>query len=160
MRDLGSIPSPMNAFLLNVGLETLHLRMPQHVSNAQAVAEFLQQHPAVAWVHYPGQPTNASYALAQKYMPQGTCGVMSFGLKGTRDDAVAFMDRLRLIAIVTHIADARSCVLHPASHTHRQMSEQQLREAGVDPELIRLSAGIEDKEDILDDLRQALSLTP
>lgn len=156
MRDLGSIPSPMNAFLLNIGLETLHLRMPQHCKNAQAVAEFLEQHPQVAWVHYPGLKSDASYQLAQKYLPQGTCGVMSFGLKGTREDAVAFMDRLKMIAIVTHVADARSCILHPASHTHRQLTDEQLQAAGIASDLMRLSAGIEDKDDIIEDLRQAL----
>ncbi len=156
MRDLGSIPSPMNAFLLNIGLETLHLRMPQHCKNAQAVAEFLEQHPQVAWVHYPGLKSDASYQLAQKYLPQGTCGVMSFGLKGTREDAVAFMDRLKMIAIVTHVADSRTCVLHPASHTHRQLSEEQLQAAGIAPDLIRLSVGIEDVEDIIADIRQAM----
>lgn len=156
MRDLGSIPSPMNAFLLNIGLETLHLRMPQHCKNAQAVAEFLEQHPQVAWVHYPGLKSDASYQLAQKYLPQGTCGVMSFGLKGTREDAVAFMDRLKMIAIVTHVADARSCILHPASHTHRQLTDEQLQAAGIASDLMRLSVGIEDKDDIIEDLCQAL----
>ena len=156
MRDLGSIPSPMNAFLLNIGLETLHLRMPQHCKNAQAVAEFLELHPQVAWVHYPGLKSDASYQLAQKYLPQGTCGVMSFGLKGTREDAVAFMDRLKMIAIVTHVADARSCILHPASHTHRQLTDEQLQAAGIASDLMRLSVGIEDKDDIIEDLRQAL----
>ena len=156
MRDLGSIPSPMNAFLLNIGLETLHLRMPQHCKNAQAVAEFLEQHPQVAWVHYPGLKSDASYQLAQKYLPQVTCGVMSFGLKGTREDAVAFMDRFKMIAIVTHVADARSCILHPASHTHRQLTDEQLQAAGIASDLMRLSVGIEDKDDIIEDLRQAL----
>ena len=156
MRDLGSIPSPMNAFLLNIGLETLHLRMPQHCKNAQAVAEFLEQHPQVAWVHYPGLKSDASYQLAQKYLPQGTCGVMSFGLKGTREDAVAFMDRLKMIAIVTHVADARSCILHPASHTHRQLTDEQLQAAGIASDLMRSSVRIEDKDDIIEDLRQAL----
>jgi len=156
MRDLGSIPSPMNAFLLNIGLETLHLRMPQHCSNARVAAEFLKSHPRVAWVHYPDLPDDQCHELAQKYMPHGTCGVMSFGLKGSREDAVAFMDHLHMIAIVTHVADARSCVLHPASHTHRQMSDEQLRAAGIEPDLIRFSAGIEDCEDILADLKQAL----
>ena len=156
MRDLGSIPSPMNAFLLNIGLETLHLRMPQHCKNAQAVAEFLEQHPQVAWVHYPGLKSDASYQLAQKYLPQGTCGVMSFGLKGTREDAVAFMDRLKMIAIVTHVADARSCILHPASHTHRQLTDEHLQAAGIASHLMRLSVGIEDKDAIIEDLRQAL----
>ena len=156
MRDLGSIQSPMNAFLLNLGLETLHLRMRQHVANAQAVAEWLEANPDVAWVNYPGLPANKYHALAQKYMPQGTCGVIAFGLKGSRDDAQKFMDNLKLAAIVTHVADARTCVLHPASHTHRQLSDQQLREAGVAPDLIRLSVGIEDADDIINDLDQAM----
>lgn len=156
MRDLGSIQSPMNAFLLNLGLETLHLRMRQHVANAQAVAEWLEANPDVAWVNYPGLPANKYHALAQKYMPQGTCGVIAFGLKGSRDDAQKFMDNLKLAAIVTHVADARTCVLHPASHTHRQLSDQQLREAGVAPDLIRLSVGIEDAADIINDLDQAM----
>ena len=156
MRDLGSIQSPMNAFLLNLGLETLHLRMRQHVANAQAVAEWLEANPDVAWVNYPGLPAHKYHALAQKYMPQGTCGVIAFGLKGSRDDAQKFMDNLKLAAIVTHVADARTCVLHPASHTHRQLSDQQLREAGVAPDLIRLSVGIEDAADIINDLDQAM----
>ena len=156
MRDLGSIPSPHNAFLLNLGLETLHLRMPQHCKNAQKVAEFLHDDPHVAWVHYSGLKDDKNYELAQKYLPNGSCGVMAFGLKGNRETTIKFMDALRLICIVTHVADARSCVLHPASHTHRQLSDEQLREAGVAPDLIRLSVGIEDVEDILDDLRQAL----
>ena len=156
MRDLGSIAAPQNAFLLNLGLETLHVRMERHCSNAQKVAEFLSQDERVAWVNYPGLPDNEDYALAQRYMPKGTCGVMSLGLKGDRATAVKFMDSLRLISIVTHVADARTCVLHPASHTHRQLSDEQLREAGIAPDLIRLSVGIEDIDDILDDLRQAL----
>ena len=156
MRDLGSIPAPQNSFLLNLGLETLHLRMPRHCENAQRVAEFLQSDPRVAWVHYSGLPSDKNYALAQKYMPNGTCGVIAFGVKGDRQTAVRFMDALQLIAIVTHVADARTCVLHPASHTHRQLSDEQLREAGVAPDLIRLSVGIEDVEDILADIRQAL----
>ena len=156
MRDLGSIPSPHNAFLLNLGLETLHLRMPRHCENAQRVAEFLAADDRVAWVHYSGLPGDASYELAQKYLPNGSCGVMAFGLKGDRQTAIKFMDSLRLIAIVTHVADARTCVLHPASHTHRQLSDEQLREAGIAPDLIRLSVGIEDIDDILDDLKQAL----
>ena len=156
MRDLGSIPAPQNSFLLNLGLETLHLRMPRHCENAQRVAEFLQSDPRVAWVHYSGLPSDKNYALAQKYMPHGTCGVIAFGVKGDRQTAVRFMDALQLIAIVTHVADARTCVLHPASHTHRQLSDEQLREAGVAPDLIRLSVGIEDVEDILADIRQAL----
>ena len=156
MRDLGSIPAPQNSFLLNLGLETLHLRMPRHCENAQRVAEFLQSDPRVAWVHYSGLPSDKNYALAQKYMPHGTCGVIAFGVKGDRQTAVRFMDALQLVAIVTHVADARTCVLHPASHTHRQLSDEQLREAGVAPDLIRLSVGIEDVEDILADIRQAL----
>ena len=156
MRDLGSIPAPQNSFLLNLGLETLHLRMPQHCRNAQCVAEYLSNDPRVAWVNYSGLKGDANYERAQKYLPNGSCGVMAFGLKGTRETAIKFMDSLELIAIVTHVADARTCVLHPASHTHRQMSDEQLREAGVAPDLIRLSVGIEDVEDILDDIRQAL----
>ena len=158
MRDLGSIPAPQNSFLLNLGLETLHLRVPRHCENAQRVAEFLQQDDRVAWVHYSGLPGDECYELAQKYLPNGSCGVIAFGLKGTRETAVKFMDSLRLIAIVTHVADARTCVLHPASHTHRQLSDEQLREAGVAPDLIRLSVGIEDVDDILADIRQALDL--
>jgi O-acetylhomoserine (thiol)-lyase len=156
MRDLGSIQAPQNAFLLNVGLETLHLRMARHCENALAVARYLQNHPKITWVKCAMLPEDEQYALAKKYMPGGTCGVMAFGLKGNRDDAVAFMDRLRLIAIVTHVADARSCILHPASHTHRQLSDEQLQQAGIAPDLMRLSVGIEDKDDIIDDLRQAL----
>ena len=156
MRDLGSIPSPHNSFLLNLGLETLHLRVPQHCRNAQRIAEFLEKDERVAWVHYSGLPSDKNYALAQKYLPNGSCGVIAFGLKGNRQTAVEFMDSLKLIAIVTHVADARTCVLHPASHTHRQLSDEQLREAGVAPDLIRLSVGIEDCDDILADIRQAL----
>ncbi len=156
MRDLGSIQSPQNAFLLNLGLETLHLRMPRHCSNAQTVAEALQADPRVAWVNYSGLPGNKYHALAEKYLPNGSCGVIAFGLKGTREDAIRFMDRLKMICIVTHVADARTCVLHPASHTHRQLSDEQLREAGVAPDLIRLSVGIESVDDILADIRQAL----
>ena len=143
MRDLGSIQAPQNAFLLNLGLETLHLRMARHCENAQKVAEFLESCPQVAWVNYPGLKNDKYHALAQKYMPHGTCGVIAFGLKGSREDAIRFMDRLKLAAIVTHVADARTCVLHPASHTHRQLSDEQLIEAGVAPDLIRLSVGIE-----------------
>ena len=156
MRDLGSIPSPQNCFLLNLGLETLHLRMPRHVENAQKVAEWLQNHPKVAWVNYSGLQGDKYYELGQKYLPKGGCGVLAFGLKGTREEAIAFMDRLDFICIVTHVADARTCVLHPASHTHRQMSEEQLLEAGIRPDLIRLSVGIESVEDIIADLDQAL----
>ena len=156
MRDLGSIPAPQNSFLLNLGLETLALRMERHCANAQRVAEFLASDPRVAWVRYPGLPADSCHALAEKYLPQGSCGVMAFGLKGDRETAIRFMDSLGMINIVTHVADLRTCVLHPASHTHRQLSEEQLREAGVAPDLIRLSVGIEDINDILDDLKQAL----
>ena len=156
MRDLGSIPSPMNAFLLNVGLETLHLRVPRHCENATKVAEFLNAHEKVAWVNYAGLKENKYHELAKKYMPNGTCGVISFGLKGGRDVAIPFMDHLKLTAIVTHVADARTCVLNPASHTHRQMTDEQLKEAGIAPDLIRFSVGIENAEDIIADLKQAL----
>ena len=157
MRDLGSIQSPQNSFLLNLGLETLHLRMPQHCRNAQKVAEYLSKNEKVAWVNYCGLPDNKYYSLAQKYMPNGSCGVISFGLKGGRDVSIKFMDSLEFIAIVTHVADARSCVLHPASHTHRQLSDEQLMEAGVRPDLIRLSVGIENADDIIADIEQALN---
>ena len=157
MRDLGSIQSPHNAFLINVGLETLHLRMPRHCSNALTVAKWLEDNPKVAWVNYCDLPGNQYYDLAKKYMPHGSCGVMSFGLKGSRADAERFMDNLKLISIVTHVADARSCVLHPASHTHRQLSDEQLVEAGVAPDLIRLSVGIENVDDIIADLDQAMN---
>lgn len=156
MRDLGSCQSPQNAFLLNVGLETLHLRVPRHCENALKAATYLENHPEVAWVNYPGLKGNRYYELAQKYMPNGTCGVISFGLKGGRSAASTMMEHLELAAVVTHVADARTCVLHPASHTHRQMSDEQLVEAGVAPELIRFSVGIEDAEDIIADLEQAL----
>ncbi len=156
MRDLGSIQSPQNAFLLNLGLETLHLRMPRHCENALKVAQFLQNDPRVAWVNYCDLPGNKYYDLAKKYMPNGSCGVISFGLKGGREESIKFMDSLKFVAIVTHVADARTCVLHPASHTHRQLSDQQLIEAGVRPDLIRLSVGIENVDDIIDDIKQAL----
>lgn len=156
MRDLGSIQSPQNAFLLNMGLETLHLRVPRHCENALKVAQYLSKHPKVAWVNYAGLPDNKYYELAQKYLPNGSCGVLSFGLKGGRENAIQFMDSLKFVAIVTHVADARSCVLHPASHTHRQLSDEQLIEAGVAPDLIRFSVGIEDIEDIIADVEQAL----
>ena len=156
MRDLGSIQSPQNAFLLNLGLETLHLRMPRHCENALKVAQFLQNEPRVAWVNYCDLPGNKYYDLAKKYMPDGSCGVISFGLKGGREDSIKFMDSLKVVAIVTHVADARTCVLHPASHTHRQLSDEQLMEAGVRPDLIRLSVGIENVDDIIDDIKQAL----
>lgn len=157
MRDLGSIQSPENAFLLNLGLETLHLRMKRHCENAQRVAEFLQNDPRVAWVNYAGLEGNKYHALAQKYLPNGICGVIAFGLKGSRDEAIRFMDSLKMIAIVTHVADARSCVLHPASHTHRQLTDEQLKAAGIAPDLIRLSVGIEDIDDIIGDIEQALN---
>ena len=157
MRDLGSIPGPQNSFLLHLGLQTLHLRMAQHCKNAQRVAEFLHDNEKVAWVHYCGLPSDRDYALGQKYLPNGSCGVIAFGLKGDRETAIKWMDSLEMINIVTHVADARTCVLHPASHTHRQLSDEQLREAGVAPDLIRLSVGIEDVEDILNDIKQALA---
>lgn len=156
MRDLGSTMSPQNAFLLNLGLETLHLRLPRHCENALKVAQFLKNHEKVAWVNYAGLEGDKYHELQQKYMPKGTCGVLSFGIKGTREDAIKFMDSLKFIAIVTHVADARTCILHPASHTHRQMTEEQLLEAGVAPDLMRLSVGIEDVNDIIEDLRRAL----
>ena len=156
MRDLGSIPAPQNSFLLNIGLQTLHLRMAQHCKNAQKIAEFLNDCPKVAWVHYCGLKGDKYYELGQKYLPNGSCGVIAFGLKGDRATAIKWMDSLEMINIVTHVADARTCVLHPASHTHRQLSDEQLREAGVAPDLIRLSVGIEDVEDILNDIKQAL----
>lgn len=159
MRDLGSSPSPQNAFLLNIGLETLHLRMPRHCSNALRVAEYLNSRKdKVAWVHYCGLKGDKYYELGQKYLPHGSCGVLSFGLKGGREDAIRFMDSLRLAAIVTHVADARTSVLHPASHTHRQLSDEQLRQAGVAPDLIRFSVGIEDADDIIADIEQALAV--
>ena len=156
MRDLGSIQSPQNAFLLNLGLETLHLRMERHCRNALEVARYLKGHEKVAWVTCPSLPGDQYYDLAQKYMPNGTCGVITFGLKGGRNAAVRMMDSLKMIAIVTHVADARSCVLHPASHTHRQMNEQELMDAGVQPDLIRFSVGIENVQDIIEDVKQAL----
>ncbi len=156
MRDLGSIPAPMNSFILNLGLQTLAVRMKQHCANAMAVAKFLSADPHVAWVRYPGLPDDPDHALAQKYLPNGSCGVIAFGLKGNRDTAIKFMDSLRMINIATHVADARSCVLHPASHTHRQLSDEQLREAGIAPDLIRLSVGIEDVSDIIKDIEQGL----
>lgn len=157
MRDLGSIPSPHNSYLLNLGLESLHLRMAQHCRNAQQIAEFLEQQEQVAWIHYCGLKNDAHYSLGQKYLPNGSCGVIAFGLKGDRDTAIRFMDSLRLINIATHVADSRTCVLHPASHTHRQLTDEQLRASGIDPTLIRLSVGIEDVIDLLADIQQALA---
>lgn len=156
MRDLGAIQSPQNAFLLNAGLESLHLRMPRHCENALKVASYLQSREDVAWVKYPDLPGDKYYELAKKYLPNGSCGVISFGLKGGRNAAAAFMDKLKLASIATHVADARTCVLHPASHTHRQLSDEQLIEAGVDPSMIRFSVGIEHAEDIIADINQAL----
>lgn len=156
MRDLGSIPSPQNCFLLNVGLETLALRVERHCYNAKKIAEYLQAHDKVESVNFAGLPEDKYYSLAQKYMPKGTCGVISFELKAGREAAVRFMNGLKLAQIVTHVADAKTCVLHPASHTHRQMNDQQLREAGVSPGMIRFSVGIENVDDIIADLEQAL----
>ena len=156
MRDLGAQASPQNAFLLNLGLETLALRMERHCSNALQVAKFLEGHEKVSWVNYPGLPSSPYHALAQKYMPNGTCGVVSFGVKGGREAATRFMDSLEMASIVTHVADLRTCVLHPASTTHRQMNDEQLAEAGVTPDLIRFSVGIENPADIIEDIAQAL----
>ena len=156
MRDLGAIPSPQNSFYLGVGLETLHLRMERHYENALALAKHLQNHPKVSWVSFPRLENDSQYALAQKYLPNGTCGVISFGVVGGREAAVNFMDSLKLAAIVTHVADARTCVLHPASTTHRQMNDNELAAAGVSPDLIRMSVGIEDIRDIIADVDQAL----
>ena len=158
MRDLGSIQSPENAFLLNIGLETLHLRVPRHCENALKAAKFLQNHEKVAWVHYPELEGDKNHELAKKYLPNGSCGVLTFGLKGGREASIQMMDSLKMIAIVTHVADARSCVLHPASHTHRQMNDQELMEAGVQPDLIRFSVGIENADDIIADLDQAMCI--
>ena len=157
MRDLGSIQSPENAFLLNLGLETLHLRVPRHCENAQKVAEYLENNSKVAWVNYSGLKSSKYYELAQKQFNKGmSCGVVTFGLKGGREESIRFMDNLKLACIVTHVADARTCVLHPASHTHRQLSDEQLIAAGVQPDLIRFSVGIEDADDIIADIEQAL----
>lgn len=156
MRDLGSIPGPQNAFLLNLGLETLHLRMERHCSNALKVAKYLSESDMVSWVSFPGLESDEQYELAKKYMPNGTCGVISFGVKGGREAATKFMDSLKLASIVTHVADSKTCVLHPASTTHRQLTDKQLEEAGVKSDLIRLSVGIEDAEDIIADIEQAL----
>ena len=155
MRDLGSIQSPQNAFYLSNGLESLHVRMDRHCSNALAVAKFLKESDKVAWVSYPDLEDDKYNDLAKKYLPKGSCGVLAFGIKGGREKSIAFMDSLKLAAIVTHVADARTCLLHPASHTHRQMTEEQLIEAGVAPDLIRLSVGLESVDDIIEDLKQA-----
>ena len=157
MRDFGSIQSPQNAFLLNMGLESLHVRMAQHCKNGQSVAEFLSDHPKVAWVRYCGLPDDPNYDLAQKYLPNGSCGVVSFGVKGGREAAERFMANLKLAQIATHVADARTCVLHPANATHRQMNDEELVAAGISPDLVRLSCGIEDTADLIADIDQALS---
>ena len=159
MRDLGSTPSPQNAFYLNLGMETLHLRMERHTENALSVAKWLENNEQVEWVNYPGLPGNQYHELAKKYMPNGTSGVISFGVKGGREAAMKFMDSLKLAAIVVHVADARTGVLHPASTTHRQLSDEQLVAAGVEPNMVRMSIGIEDVEDIINDLEQALAQT-
>ena len=157
MRDLGVTPAPMNSFLLNLGLESLHVRMKQHCANGLAIAKYLENHPKVAWVNYPGLESSPDYALTQKYMPNGTCGVVSFGVKGGRAAASKFMESLNIIAIETHVADARSCCLHPATTTHRQLSDADLIAAGVGPDLIRLSCGLEDTADLIADVEQALA---
>lgn len=156
MRDMGMTPAPMNAFLLNLGTETLHLRMPQHSANAMKVAEFLEKDDRISWVNYPGLKSNKYYPLVEKYLPNGASGVVSFGVKGGREKAVKFLDSLKIAAIVTHVADARTCALHPASSTHRQLTDQQLIDCGVSPDLVRFSVGIENAEDIIEDINQAL----
>lgn len=156
MRDLGSIPSPQNSFYLGIGLETLHLRMPRHYENALAVAKFLENNDRISWVSFSALEKDSQHELAKKYLPEGSCGVISFGVKGGRDAATKFMDSLKLAAVVTHVADSRTCVLHPASTTHRQMNEEELRQAGISSDLIRMSVGIEDAEDIIEDIKGAL----
>ncbi|MEE1210087.1 MAG: PLP-dependent transferase, partial [Parafannyhessea umbonata] len=156
MRDFGSIQSPLNAYLLNIGLESLHVRMPQHCRNGQTAAEFLSAHPKIASVRYPGLPGDRYHELAQKYMPHGTCGVVSFDVAGGRAAAERFMSALKLCTIETHVADSRTCCLHPASSTHRQMTDEELVAAGISPSMVRLSCGLEGTQDILDDLAQAL----
>lgn len=157
MRDFGAIPSPMNCFLLNLGLETLHLRMARHCENALKVAKWLNANPKVAWVNYCGLEGDKFHSLAKKYLPKGSCGVLAFGLKGSKEEAIRFMDNLEFISIVTHVADARSCILHPASHTHRQLSDEQLLKSGITPDLMRLSVGIENADDIISDIEKALA---
>lgn len=157
MRDFGSIPSPQNAFILNLGLESLHVRMARHCANGQAVAEHLAAHPQVAWVRYPGLPDDAFHALAQKYLPNGGCGVVSFGVLGGRAAAEAFMKRLKLAQIATHVADARTCCLHPASSTHRQLTDDELVACGITPDMVRFSCGLEDAADLIADIDQALA---
>ena len=156
MRDYGSIQSPQNAFYLGLGLQTLHVRLERHTKSAQKVAEFLQAHPAVAWIHYPGLPGDSEHEKACKYLPDGSCGVLAFALKGGRAVDNKFMDSLKLVTIETHVADCYTCILHPASHTHRQLTDEQLRAAGIAPDLMRLSVGLEDPEDIIADLDQAI----
>lgn len=157
MRDLGSIPSPQNSFYLGIGLETLHLRMPRHYENALALAKYLKANDKISWITFPGLEGDSQYELAQKYLPDGSCGVIAFGIKGGREAATKFMDSLKLAAVVTHVADSRTCVLHPASTTHRQMNDEELAHAGISPDLIRMSVGIEDVEDIIKDVEQALA---
>ena len=156
MRDFGAIPSPHNSFLLNMGLESLHVRMERHCANGLAVAQYLEANDKVAWVNYPNLPSSNSYELAKKYLPNGSCGVVSFGLHGGRKAAEAFMKQLKVATIATHVADARSCILHPANATHRQLTDQELVACGVGPDLIRLSVGIEDVRDIIEDVENAL----
>ena len=158
MRDLGSIQSPQHAFYLGLGLQTLHLRVPRHCENARRIAQYLHDDPRVAWINYPDLEDDSQHALQQKYLPNGTCGVMAFALKGGRDFSIRFMDSLKLIGIATHVADCHSCVLHPASHTHRQLTDEQLIEAGISPDLIRLSVGLEDADDLIEDIRQAIEM--
>ena len=157
MRDLGSIQSPQHAFILNLGLESLHVRMPQHVRNGQAIAECLASHPKIRFVRYPGLESDPYHELAKKYLPQGSCGVVSFGFEGGRAAAEQFMKSLRLAQIATHVADARTCCLHPANATHRQMNDAELEAAGISPDMVRLSCGIEDTADLLADVEQALA---
>lgn len=158
MRDFGCIQSPQNAFYINLGLESLHVRVTRHCESALKVAEFLKSQDKVAWINYPGLEGDENHELAQKYLPNGSCGVMCFGIKGGRAASIKFMDNLKLATIATHVADAKTCLLHPASHTHRQMTDEQLMEAGISPDLIRLSIGLEDPDDLIDDLKQALAL--
>ena len=156
MRDLGTTQSPQNAFYINLGLSSLHVRMARHCENALKVATYLKNHPKVAWIHYADLEGDEYHDLAKKYMPTGTCGVLAFGIKGGREESIKFMDKLKVAQIATHVADSKTCLLHPASHTHRQLTEEQLREAGVNPDLIRLSVGIENVDDIIEDIEQAL----
>ena len=158
MRDFGCIQSPQNAFYVNTGLESLHVRVQRHCENALKIATFLSEHEKVAWVHYAGLPEDENHELAKKYLPNGTCGVLCFAIKGGREKSIEFMDKLKLATIATHVADARTCLLHPASHTHRQLSEEQLIEAGISPDLIRYSVGLENANDLIEDLKQAFEV--